>query len=44
MSGPSVAQAAKPLARKAQNNPNNADRAFIDDSSSIEIAIMAREG
>jgi hypothetical protein len=41
---PSVAQAAMPPARKAQNNPNNTDRAFIDESSSIEIAIKAVVG
>jgi hypothetical protein len=30
----SVAQAAKPAASMAQNNPDNADLAFIDESSS----------
>jgi hypothetical protein len=41
---PSVEQAAKPPARKAQNNPNNADRAFIDESSSMKIETTAIVG
>jgi hypothetical protein len=35
MPASSVAQAAKPPIRIAQNNPDNTDRAFIDKSSSI---------